>query len=113
MGKVFVVQLPRRRNPQTGEFEEYDISIASVYGTLQPPLFGRKGAEFTTVPAVHKIRSELKDYCDDDSILALGDPAAIAVTACVAADMNRGYFSMLRWDGRTRQYVKLDFSTRP
>jgi len=112
MGKVFVVQVPRRRNPRTGEWEEYDISVASVYGALQPPLFGRTGAEFTTAPAVAKIRSELKNYCDDDSILALGDPAAIAITAVVAADMNMGRFSILRWDGRTRQYVKIDFNAR-
>lgn len=113
MSKVFVVQLPRRRNPRTGEWEEYDISVASVYGMLQQPLFDRKGAEFTTAPAVAKLKSELKDYCDDDSVLALGDPAAIAVTAVVAAEMNRGKFSILRWDGRTRQYVRLEFDTRP
>lgn len=113
MGKVFVVQLPRRRNPRTGEYEEFDITVASAYGMLQQPLFGNKGAEFTTAPAVSKIRSELKDYCDEDSILALGDPAAIAVTACVAADMNLGRFAILRWDGRTRQYMRLDFNTRP
>ena len=113
MGNVFVVQVPRRRNPRTGGWEEYDISVASVYGALQEPLFGRKGAEFTTAPAVAKIRRALKDYCDDDSILALGDPGAIAITAVVAAEMNRGRFSILRWDGRARQYVRLVYNSKP
>jgi hypothetical protein len=111
MGKVFVVQLPRRRNT-SGNWEEYDISVASVYGILQPPLFGRKGVEFTTAPAVAEVKAKLAHYNDDDSILALGDPAAIAVVASIAADMNFGKFSILRWDGRSRQYVKLTFKTR-
>lgn len=113
MGRVFVVQIPRKRDPRSGEWQEYDISVASVYGALQQPLFDRKGAEFTTAPSVAKIRSELKDYCDDDSVLALGDPAAIAVTCTIAANNNFGRFSVLRWDGRTRQYMRLSFDTKP
>lgn len=113
MNKVFVVQIPRKRDHRTGDWTEYDISVASVYGALQPPLFDRMGAEFTTAPAVARIRSELKNYDDEDSILALGDPAAIAVTCTIAANNNFGRFSVLRWDGRTRQYVRLIFDTKP
>lgn len=113
MGRVYVVQVPRRRNPETGEWIEYDISPASAYGMLQEPLFGRQGAEFTTAPAVARVRQQLKDYCDDDSILALGDPAAIALVAAVAAQYNRGRFSILRWDRSTRQYMRLPFDTKP
>lgn len=113
MGRVFVVQIPRRRDKRTGEWVQFDISVASVYGTLESPLFGEKGAEFVTAPGVSILRSRLKDFSDDDTIMAIGDPAAIAAACAVAADMNRGRFSVLRWDGRTRQYVKLDFNIRP
>lgn len=112
MGKVFVVQVPRRKDPATNEWIEYDISVASAYGMLQEPLFGRQGAEFTTAPAVARVRTALKDYCDEDSILALGDPAAIALVAAVAAQYNRGRFAILRWDRTTRQYIRLSFDTK-
>ena len=113
MGRVFVVQVPRRFEPRTQKMVEYDISSASAFGVIVgEPLFDRNnGMEFITKPAVHRVKKALKDYSDDDTILALGDPSAIALTCVIAAQMNRGKYSVLRWNGATRQYVQLNFET--
>lgn len=112
IGNVHVVQVPRRREPRTGRWIEYDIRTAKAFGILQQPLFDRtQGCDFITKNAINRCREALADYSDQDSILALGDPAAIALTCVIAAQNNDGRFAVLRWDGATKQYVRLEFET--
>lgn len=120
MGRVFIPQIPTRirMDHSTGKpvmkdgkpvRDPFDMSVASAFGELQEPIFPPWGVPLAPVQYMATIRKNLSDYSDDDSICAVGDPAATAVMAAVAAAVNRGRFAILRWDGRTKQYVRLNF----
>jgi len=113
MSKVYLVQMPKRRNIVTGRMEDArDISSASEYGEITQPLFPRFGASYFTQTDVHEVRKQLRDFGDDDCLLLLGDPAAIGLAVSLAAEVNRGCYSVLRWDRDRRQYMKLSFNLR-
>jgi hypothetical protein len=55
----------------------------------------------------------LKDFSDDDYLLAAGDPSAIAVAGAVAAEANRGRFKLLKWDKSNKGYIRVDINIFP
>jgi hypothetical protein len=113
MAKVYVVQVPKRRDFETGRMVPVvDISAAGKFGEMTQPLFPSNGVSFYTQNDVHAVRKLLKEYCDDDSILAVGDPAAIGLSMALAAEVNLGRVNVLRWDKRRREYVNLKFDLK-
>ena len=58
-------------------------------------------------PLVASLKHALKDFCDDDYILTVGDPVAIGMATSIAANANRGRVKFLRWDRQTRSYIKI------
>jgi hypothetical protein len=106
MPTVYVVQEAVRRDPRTGGWQAvYDITPATVYGELEV-LLPRHQIPVMTQPMIAELRHKLRNFKDDDYLLAMGDPVAIAAAAAVASDLNNGRFKMLRWDRQTRQYVE-------
>lgn len=113
MGKVYVVQEPKKYDAETERLVSlFDISPAERFGELTRPLFPSNGVSYYTQNDVHEVRKLLKEYGDDDNILAIGDPAAIGLTIALAADVNRGKVSVLRWDRRRREYLQLKFDLK-
>jgi hypothetical protein len=124
MPKVYIPSIPRRGkrdssgkliiDPETDRpiFEPFiDFSVAAVYGELvEEPVFGYHGVVFAAMQDnVSQVRRHLRDFDpDEDSIIAVGDPVAIALCCSVAVRDFNGY-SILRWDGKTRQYIKMSF----
>lgn len=109
MGKVFVVTEPityRDGIPQP----LFDISPALEYGELEI-LTKHNNNMFASVPMVRYFREKLKDFCDEDYILPVGDPVTIAAVAAVAADINKGYFKILKWDKKQRKYLVVEINT--
>lgn len=97
MGKVYVVQ----ENPNVniigaGRFGEFEI--------LLPP--GRQ-ITLSPAPVVRQLKSKLKDYSDNDYLLAMGDPAAIAIASIAAADVNNGVVNILKWDRENKAYYSV------
>ena len=45
---------------------------------------------FSPQPAIRKLKRKLKDFDDGDYLLMMGDPAAMGIACCIAAEMNRG-----------------------
>lgn len=112
IGKVFPVQMPKRWDETTGRsYDAIDISPATEHGEIQPPLFPGK-LSFYTHTDVIEVGKLLKDFGPDDSILAIGDPAAIAMSAILAAEANQGSISVLRWERKRGGYVRITFDTR-
>jgi len=126
MAKVFIPSIPYRierdpatnkpkRDPVTGEVIKHaavDITVASIYGRIDDePIFNGHGVPpAASKNNVNQVRRRLRDFDpDEDSIIAVGDPVAVAL-CCAVAVRDFGGFSILRWDGRTRQYVKMAFS---
>lgn len=81
----------------------FDVSPAREYGELKV-LTEHSHSMSASVPMVRMIRDKMKDFCDADYILPVGDPVIIGTVCAIAADMNAGYFQMLKWDKRTRKY---------
>ena len=45
--------------------------------------------------ATQRLKRLLKDFNDEDYLLMMGDPAAMGLACCIAADINRGKFKIL------------------
>lgn len=98
---VYVVQEPRRPDGRA----LVDISPAVEYGRIEV-LLPSGDIVLSPAPVVAALRNGLRNYGDDDYLLALGDPSAIAIAAAVAAEHNAGRFRLLKWDRRMRRYIE-------
>lgn len=104
MSKIYITQVPQRRDPATGAFVPMDIKQAYAHGEvviMMPP----RAAFYATADLVRQLRAHLKDYSFEagDCLVALGDPAVIAV-ACALLGKMHGKFSVLKWDRETQRY---------
>lgn len=90
---------------------KHDLTPAAAYGELEV-LIQRNNIGIAAQPIVAQLRHDLRNYCDEDYILAVGDPVAIGLAISVAADCNRGKVSILKWDRQTRQYISLNANIR-
>lgn len=111
MPKVFVTQLPHKRDPATDAFvPSINITPASEHGELvfmMPP----RASFHNTTDLVQQLRKHLKDYDFEagDSIVALGDPAIIAVAFGILGRMH-GKFNVLKWDRNIGRYTSAKVS---
>ena len=98
MPKVFVVS-------ETGK---HNIAPALDYGEIQivlPP--SQSQVIFSSGPTVARIKRMMEDFSDDDYLLFIGDPTAIAILATVAASKNHGRYKCLKWDKQERRYIPI------
>ena len=98
MPKVFVVA-------ETGK---HNIAPALEYGEIEvvlPP--SQSQVIFSSGPTVARVKRTLEDFSDDDYLLFIGDPTAIAIMATVAASKNHGRFKCLKWDKQERRYIPI------
>ena len=107
-GKVYVVQEVFKKekgiarplfnlNPAR-EFGQISVLLPSGQVMLHP------------IPMVRELQKKLKDFCDDDYILPIGDPSAIAVASIVATKNNCGRFKMLKWDRKAGAYDVIEIT---
>jgi len=95
---VYVVQEVQGRN----------ILSAQEYGELKLLLPGGSQIVLSSGPTVRKLKTKLKDFCDDDYLLLMGDPAAIGIACSIAADINRGRYKCLKWDKIEATYYPIE-----
>lgn len=98
MATVFVVS----------ETNKHNISPALQYGEIKvvlPP--SQSQVIFSSGPTVSRIKRSLEGFTDDDYLLFIGDPTAIAILAAVAASKNHGRFKCLKWDKQERRYIPI------
>lgn len=106
MAKVFVTQVPNRRDKNTGTMvPAVNIGPAQEHGSIEillPP----QAAFFATADLVRQIDEKLKDYDYDagDCVVALGDPSIIGAV-CAWLGKYKGKFTMLKWDRNISRYV--------
>lgn len=104
--RVFVVQEPYRRGPY-GLERAVDITPAGKYGELIPVL-GMGKAPFNTEPVIAELADKLRDFNDNDYILAIGAPSLIGYAISLAAYSNGGHVRVLQWDRHLRDYLVSD-----
>ena len=104
--KVYVTQIPHRKDKETNSFvPTVNIAPASEYGeivVMMPP----RASFHATSDLVRQLKEHLVDYNYEagDCLVALGDPAVIAV-ACAILGKLHGKFSVLRWDKNIGRYT--------
>ena len=77
---------------------------AAEYGDIVVLFEGGQQIMFSPQPAIRKLKRKLKDFDDGDYLLMMGDPAAMGIACCIAAEMNRGRFNILKWDKKQQRY---------
>ncbi len=77
---------------------------AAEYGDIVVLFESGQQIMFSPQPAIRKIKRKLKDFDDGDYLLMMGDPAAMGIACCIAAEMNRGRFNILKWDKKQQRY---------
>ena len=96
----------------TQENPRVDIVSASKWGDLVPLASPFDQIHLNSGRIVSQLRRKLKDFNDDDWLLAMGDPAIIGVAFAIAADVNRGRVGLLKWDKIEKIYYPVSVSVR-
>ncbi len=97
MPKVYVVS-------ETGQ---HNITSAMDFGEIEVVLPPRAQVTFSVAPTVARVQRKLEKFCDDDYLLFIGDPTAIAILSAVAAAKNNGRYKCLKWDKYERRYIPI------
>lgn len=103
MSKVYVVS----------ETAQHNISSAMKYGEIETILPPNAQIAFSVVPTVHRIQRKLANFNDEDYLLFIGDPTAIAIISSIAASKNKGRFKCLKWDKFERMYIPIQVDLNP
>ena len=83
------------------------VLSATEYGTIVTLFESGSQIMFSPQPAIRKLKRKLKDFDDNDHLLMMGDPAAMGIACCVASEMNRGKFKILKWDKMQKRYYSV------
>ena len=81
-----------------------NVLSAADYGDIVVLFESGQQIMFSPQPAIRKLKRKLKDFNDNDFLLMMGDPAAMGIACCIAAEMNRGKFNILKWDKKQQRY---------
>ena len=103
MPKVYIVQ----------EMHNHNYTPAGQFGELETLLPPNRQIMFNSQPVVLKLRDRLREFSDEDYILASGDPAAIGLVCAIAAERNHGKFKMLKWDRQSSCYYEVSLDIFP
>lgn len=110
MSKIYVPQEPLRRDKETGRFyHSMDLKPALEYGDELVYLFtgSQPNPMLQPQPTVQTLKHGLRNYCDDDYIIMIGDPTLSALVAMLASHYNNGVVNFLKWDNRMFKYLKV------
>ena len=83
-----------------------NILPAREYGDIVY-LLPRGQVTFSASPTLQRLKRKLREYCDEDFLLLIGDPAAIGMATMVAGAYNRGRVQFLKWDRQDKQYYPI------
>jgi len=104
---VYCIQEP----PGTAEGNpKYNVMKALSFGEVKFLLTERAQLVYSAGSLINKLRKLLRDFNDEDYVLLVGDPAIIAATAALVADINHGKFNVLKWDRLAGKYYPLSIN---
>ena len=87
-----------------------NVLSAADYGDIVVLFESGQQIMFSPQPAIRKLKRKLKDFNDNDFLLMMGDPAAMGIACCIAAEMNRGKFNILKWDKKQQRYYPVSIN---
>lgn len=107
MSKCYIVQEVNRRDHESGQMvPTMDFSGVLEYGEPVVCLPGGR-VGLSPGPTLDRLRKILMDFSDDDYLVPVGDPTAMAMAAMIAAEMNRGRVKILKWEREERRYIMI------
>ena len=83
------------------------VLSANEYGKIVTLFESGTQIMFSPQPAIRKLKRKLRNFNDEAHLLMMGDPAAMGIACCVAAEMNRGKFKILKWDKMQKRYYSV------
>ena len=86
------------------------VLSANEYGKIVTLFESGTQIMFSTQPAIRKLKRKLRNFNDEDHLLMMGDPAAMGIACCVASEMNRGKFKILKWDKMQKRYYSVQIN---
>ena len=86
------------------------VLSANEYGKIVTLFESGTQIMFSPQPAIRKLKRKLRDFNDNDHLLMMGDPAAMGIACCVASEMNRGKFKILKWDKMQKRYYSVQIN---
>lgn len=109
MKKVFIIQVPHRKDAATGMWVPmFNINAASEFGEVVV-VIPNTISIFQMSEVVKYLRNELSGYNFErgDSIVPCGDPTIIAASGSIIAERNKRY-KLLKWDKNISRYTPLE-----
>ena len=103
MTKVYVTQITA-----------HDLTQAASYGEIEIMLKQARDQTFAPQPVFRQLKNCLKDFTDNDYLLLIGDPIAMALAVNAAGQANNGRVKLLKWSKKHEQYypVEVDLHDR-
>ena len=86
------------------------VLSANEYGKIVTLFENGTQIMFSPQPAIRKLKRKLRNFNDEDHLLMMGDPAAMGIACCVASEMNRGKFKILKWDKMQKRYYSVQIN---
>lgn len=109
MSKVYVPQRPSRFDRAIQQWvPSVNLDPAKEFGeifVMLPP----EASRLETVPLSRALREKMRDFGQDDYMIAVGDPSIIAITA-VIAHKAVGKLRLLKWDRITAHYIPMEIN---
>lgn len=111
MPKVYIIQNSYTRDIPGGPLRpKYDLRGVNSFGQPVEILHGQM-SPLATAPALAELRHALRNYTDEDYLLAIGAGAFLIAAGAIAASHNNGRVHVLYWNGDARQYFPITFDT--
>jgi len=104
-GTAYILQEPMKKDFTTGMMVPVmDLRKVIDYG--DPVIVLQSGRiSLTPGPTIDRIYDVMRDFCDDDFIVPIGDPSGITILASVASHINNGKYRLLKWDKTRSEYI--------
>lgn len=107
--KVFIIQNSYTRDTLGGPLRpKFDLRGVNAFGQPVEILHGQM-SPLATAPAMAELRHALRNYSDDDYLLAIGAGAFLIAAGAIAASHNNGRVHVLYWNGDAQKYFPLTF----
>ena len=112
MSRVYVVQQPAFYDREKRKFvSKYDLTPAAAHGQLVFMLGPGNIFKDRMAQATKQMSHILESYNEDDFILAVGDPVAIAAAVLLAGERTGGKIKLLKWDRISNGYEVFPITT--
>lgn len=104
--RVFFVQKTFRRAGADAWELTVDPTPAKPYGEIKYLLDHADVDELSLREVFAKLSDGLKSFTEDDYLVLVGNPTAIAMAGIITCDLTDGCVKILHWERTTTKYVE-------